>query len=123
MPDLKCRTFLRYTTGLAGTAVAGFAALEAWGRGRPGGPSRLIAAVGEGGYGRLEPAGPELALPAGFQYRRFGLAGWAMADGLPTPGAHDGMAAFPLPNGNLRLIRNHEQFLYVRDLPERDRGL
>jgi secreted PhoX family phosphatase len=31
-----------------------------------------------------------------------------MTDGFPTPGAHDGMAAFPLPNGNIRLIRNHE---------------
>jgi secreted PhoX family phosphatase len=31
-----------------------------------------------------------------------------MSDGFPTPGAHDGMAAFPLPNGNVRLIRNHE---------------
>jgi hypothetical protein len=27
---------------------------------------------------------------------------------LVVPGASDGMAAFPLPNGNVRLIRNHE---------------
>ncbi len=31
-----------------------------------------------------------------------------MSDGRPTPRLHDGMAAFPLPNGNVRLIRNHE---------------
>ena len=31
-----------------------------------------------------------------------------MSDGVATPLAHDGMAAFPLPNGNIRLIRNHE---------------
>jgi secreted PhoX family phosphatase len=31
-----------------------------------------------------------------------------MSNGQPTPKAHDGMAAFRLPNGNVRLIRNHE---------------
>ncbi len=31
-----------------------------------------------------------------------------MTDGKRTPARHDGMAAFPLPNGNIRLIRNHE---------------
>ena len=31
-----------------------------------------------------------------------------MTDGFPTPKAMDGMAAFPLPNGNVLLIRNHE---------------
>ena len=37
-----------------------------------------------------------------------------MSDGNPTPGAFDGMAAFALPNGNVRLIRNHEN----RDAPD-----
>ncbi len=60
------------------------------------------------GYGSLVPAGPELALPPGFGYVTFGVEGDPMADGGPTPRAHDGMAAFPLPNGNVRLIRNHE---------------
>ncbi len=31
-----------------------------------------------------------------------------MSDRNPTPRAHDGMAALALPNGNVRLIRNHE---------------
>jgi uncharacterized protein len=31
-----------------------------------------------------------------------------MSDGNLTPLAHDGMASFALPNGNVRLIRNHE---------------
>ncbi len=31
-----------------------------------------------------------------------------MADGCATPGRHDGMCAFPLANGNIRLVRNHE---------------
>ncbi|MGH7540932.1 MAG: alkaline phosphatase PhoX [Gemmatimonadota bacterium] len=60
------------------------------------------------GYGPLEPAGPELALPPGFRYVRFGVEGDPMSDGRPTPRAHDGMAAFPLDNGHVRLIRNHE---------------
>ena len=76
---------------------------------------RTLAQEGEGGYGRLEPAGPELALPAGFTYRMFGVEGTIMSDGRPTPKAHDGMAAFPLPNGNIRLVRNHED----RDTPNR----
>lgn len=64
--------------------------------------------LSSGGYGPLRKAGPELALPAGFQYRVIGVEGSAMSDGRPTPPRHDGMAAFPLPNGNIRLIRNHE---------------
>ena len=31
-----------------------------------------------------------------------------MDDGFPTPKAMDGMAAFPGPNGNIVLVRNHE---------------
>ena len=66
------------------------------------------AQADHGGYGPLAPAGPELALPEGFRYRMFGVEGTPMSDGRPTPRAHDGMAAFALPNGNVRLIRNHE---------------
>lgn len=62
----------------------------------------------DGGYGPLVPAGDELALPEGFEYRVFGREGSPMADGHPTPRAHDGMAAFPMPDGSIRLIRNHE---------------
>jgi secreted PhoX family phosphatase len=29
-------------------------------------------------------------------------------DGIPTPGRHDGMAAFDAGNGRVRLVRNHE---------------
>ena len=69
---------------------------------------RKKAKKDEGGYGPLQPAGPELALPAGFTYVMFGVEGSTMSDGNPTPKGHDGMAAFELPNGNVRLIRNHE---------------
>ena len=63
------------------------------------------AGKGEGGYGPLQPT-PDmsddvvrLALPAGFNYVTFGVEGTTMSDGNPTPKAHDGMAAFRLPNG------------------------
>lgn len=71
------------------------------------------AGRGDGGYGPLRAAGPELALPAGFSYTLLSWTGKPMSDGAPTPGAFDGMAAFPLPNGNIRLLRNHEN----RDTP------
>jgi uncharacterized protein len=66
-------------------------------------------ATGEGpGYGPLIPAGNELALPPGFKYSIVSTEGDMMDDGFPVPKAMDGMAAFPLPNGNVMLIRNHE---------------
>lgn len=69
-----------------------------------------------GGYGPLSPQPDQrdgvarLALPAGFGYASFGLVGSTMSDGRPTPSAHDGMAAFQLPQdkGRIRLVRNHE---------------
>lgn len=61
------------------------------------------------GYGDLvkDPEGI-LDLPAGFRYRAFSRTGDLMSDGNPVPGAHDGMAAFPGPNGSTILVRNHE---------------
>jgi uncharacterized protein len=49
-----------------------------------------------------------LALPAGFRYATFSWTGSRMTDGSPTPPLLDGMAAFPGPDGTVRLIRNHE---------------
>jgi len=60
------------------------------------------------GYGALRPAGEFLALPPGFQYSVVSFEGDRMDDGFPVPKAMDGMAAFPLQNGNILLIRNHE---------------
>jgi len=61
------------------------------------------------GYGSLQkdPNGL-LDLPTGFQYRAFSRTGDMMSDGNPVPGDHDGMAAFPGPQGTIILIRNHE---------------
>ncbi|HUG40525.1 MAG TPA: alkaline phosphatase PhoX [Longimicrobiales bacterium] len=103
------RDFLGRTVRFGGGALAGFSALHALGR-LASASSRALhgAGRGEGGYGPLVEAGVELALPEGFEYTRFGALGTIMDDDLPTPPGHDGMGAFPLPNGNIRLIRNHE---------------
>lgn len=85
--------------------MAGFAALGAAACRRQEQPGTRTDA---GGYGPLVPAGDILALPEGFTYTVLGAEGAPMSDGHPTPRAHDGMAAFPLPNGNIRLVRNHE---------------
>ena len=76
---------------------------------------RALAAPGDGSYGPLAPVADlrdgvqRLALPEGFQYRSFGVAGQLMSDGNKTPLAHDGMAAFvDSANGTVRLVRNHE---------------
>jgi len=60
------------------------------------------------GYGPLAPAGDELSLPPGFRYSIVSFEDDAMADNFPVPKAMDGMGAFSLPNGNILLIRNHE---------------
>ncbi len=120
MTDSSRRDFLRRSASVAGAALlapslAGLVACSRdvlpWvGAGR--GIRR--AGLGQGGYGPLRPAGPDLALPEGFSYVVLSSSGRPMSDGHPTPGAFDGMAAFGLPNGNLRLIRNHEN----RDPPD-----
>lgn len=69
---------------------------------------------GEGGYGPLSPTAdgttglPLLLLPEGFRYLSFGWRRDPLADGTPTPGAHDGMAAFSARRHRVRLVRNHE---------------
>ncbi|MBW3578276.1 MAG: PhoX family protein [Actinobacteria bacterium] len=116
---LKTSALAVGSTAMAGSLLQGLmarAALAADGR-----PVRAAGPT-SGGYGRLRPTAPEmpvqryprvnwLALPDGFQYVVFGLAGDALSDHNPTPKAHDGMAAFPAGRGKVRLVRNHE----VRD--------
>lgn len=103
------RGFLGRTARFGGGALAGFSALQTLADlASLSSRAQHTAGPGEGGYGPLVAAGDELALPRGFEYVRFGAMGARMDDGLPTPPAHDGMGAFPLPNGNIRLIRNHE---------------
>jgi secreted PhoX family phosphatase len=113
------RGFLRRSSALAATAflAPSLQGLIACSQSAPATrKSRrpMQATRGTGGYGALHDAGPELALPAGFSYTVLSFTGKPMSDGNATPGAFDGMGAFPLPNGNVRLIRNHEN----RDVPE-----
>lgn len=61
------------------------------------------------GFGPLidDPEGL-LALPEGFAYRVLSRVGERMDDGFLVPDRHDGMAAFPGPDGTTLLVRNHE---------------
>src|SRR5688572_29175350 len=67
------------------------------------------------GYGPIGPVNdhttglPLLHLPAGFQYLSLGWTGDLLSTGLPTPGSHDGMAAFAKDKGRALLVRNHER--------------
>jgi secreted PhoX family phosphatase len=75
-------------------------------------------------YGKIAPVKdmttglPLLQLPEGFSYQSFGWTGDLMADGKPTPAAHDGMAVVRsrYVNGapELTLIRNHENGIDTR---------
>ena len=49
-----------------------------------------------------------LDLPDGFSYDVLSKTGDPMTDGLRTPGAPDGMAAFEGSHGQIILVRNHE---------------
>lgn len=74
---------------------------------------RSSAAISTGtapdGFGSLvpDPSGI-LDLPKGFSYTIISRHGERMDDGFYVPSAHDGMAAFPGPNGLTVLVRNHE---------------
>jgi secreted PhoX family phosphatase len=101
------RAFLRAALRYGGAAAVApsLAGLVACGtRGVPSGLG------GTGSYGPLAPSAdcPELALPDEFRCARLSVAGDLMSDGSATPNAFDGMAAFALPGGTIRLIRNHE---------------
>ena len=111
LPSADRRTFLRGTAVAAGVAGASipFEALAA--RHRAAQPARLDTAPG---YGPLRPVRDQttglelLALPKGFEYVSFGWTNDVMSDGVPTPDAHDGMAAYR--HGDLiHLVRNHER--------------
>ncbi len=122
--SMERRVFLRRLTSAGGGAMfaPSLAGLIRWNDGGwmtgPGAGdggadrSRRTASPFIEPYGRLvaSPDCPEIEIPESFRCVRLGSGGVASAvrDGLTVPNAFDGMAAFPLPNGNIRLIRNHE---------------
>ena len=69
---------------------------------------RAGATAAKPGYGPLVQHTRHCSIPAGFHVVGFGRAGTRMSDGLRTPNAHDGMAAFRAKHGRVRLLRNHE---------------
>lgn len=80
------------------------------GRGRGGGRGAGPAYQSEvNRYGPLIPDPNRIFdLPKGFRYTILSRTGDTMSDGLRVPGAPDGMAAFPGPDGKVILVRNHE---------------
>ena len=110
MADLDRRSVLRGAAAVAGGALLGgpFAGFVA--------RSAVHADPDSAGFRQLRPI-PDLRdgnvrlwLPEGFQYRSFHDTELTVVldDGTVLPGRHDGMAAFPGPNGNVLLVRNHE---------------
>ena len=98
------RSFLQQTSGAIAIGFAGLRTLFA----------DSVSGQGSGGfienrYGDLMPD-PDgiLDLPPKFAYRVFSRTGDLMDDGLLVPGDHDGMAAYPRPDGKTVLVRNHE---------------
>lgn len=104
--DVSRRHFLRRSAAFS----VGFAGLHALLTSEAAG-----AAPGAAGFDGLvsDPAlvpdpAKILDLPAGFSYVIISRTGEEMTDGLLVPGKHDGMAAFPGPDGSTILVRNHE---------------
>ena len=81
------------------------------------------AGRGYGGYGDLSVSEscPELLIPAGFTCVKLSetLAPSRANPEFMVPQAFDGMAAFPVANGRVRLVRNHE----IRDPVSRAKPL
>ena len=114
--NIQRRAFLWQGAALTGFTVAGpLQALSARVQEVPSRGLRGPRSLGRGpSSGPLSPVADEatglplLMLPEDFRYVSFGWTGDPLADGTPTPGSHDGMAALPYQAGRTRLIRNHE---------------
>ncbi|MGK5533653.1 alkaline phosphatase PhoX [Streptomyces sp. URMC 129] len=107
-PGFQRRALLRGATVAAAASVS-FQALST--RTAAAAPARPAPGVG---YGPLRPVKDQatglelLALPRGFEYISYGWTNDVMDDGVPTPGSHDGMAAFRYGD-KVHLVRNHER--------------
>jgi secreted PhoX family phosphatase len=113
---LDRRAFLRRLAQASGgvTLAPSLSGLAAWSWMSPAaardGAGRSMQQ--QAGYGPLVPSAtcPEFEIPEGFTCQKISVARApsSVRSSLIVPNAFDGMAAFPLPNGNIRLIRNHE---------------
>ena len=107
------RTFLSRLARAGGLAVVApsLSGLAARGSGRRGEGVDPRSFVIEP-YGPLvrSPDCPELEIAESLRCVRLSSGGVpsTVRDGFLVPNAFDGMAAFPMANGNVRLIRNHE---------------
>ena len=96
----------RHFLKTASIVAAGFGGLQNFAAERSKKDLKKLQAKG---YGPLikDPAGV-IDLPEGFTYTTFSKWRDKMDDGLLVPTKHDGMGAFPGPNGLTILVRNHE---------------
>ncbi|SEH02127.1 hypothetical protein SAMN05444920_12462 [Nonomuraea solani] len=113
-PTKTRRAVLAGTAALAGaTALAPLDALAARSA-RADADDRQARRPFSPDYGPLAPVRdhttglPLLLLPRGFEYVSHGWTGDPMSDDVATPALHDGMAAFRVRGGRVRLVRNHE---------------
>jgi len=98
---LSRRTFIHRTA----ISAVGFLGLRALAN------QQMLGAPSSGGAGYGPLVGDArglLRVPVGFSYTVFSHMGEEMVDGFRVPGMHDGMAAFPGPDGRTLLVRNHE---------------
>lgn len=113
MRGIDRRTFLA-RSGQVGLGVSLFGAVQ----GLLSAPLARAQPAEFDGYGPLveDPDGM-LALPEGFSYRVVTEAGRTRTyEGEPSPGVHDGAAAFDADDGNVLIVLNHE----VRGGPDDD---
>ena len=106
MAVINRRRFLQSAAGAAGALALGgpFAGFTALGVSqRPA--FRRLRAIPD-----LRDGVVRLHLPEGFEYRSFHDTSTPITldDGTRLPARHDGMGAFPGPDGNILLVRNHE---------------
>jgi secreted PhoX family phosphatase len=115
MGGISRRTFLQGAAAASGGVVAGgsLQTLFAGAANASGARHGTDPALFElGPVEDLRDGVVRLWLPPGFEYRSFHDTDGApviLDDGTTLPGRHDGMAAFRAKNGNVWLVRNHEQ--------------
>ncbi|MGL5929459.1 MAG: alkaline phosphatase PhoX [Dermatophilaceae bacterium] len=119
MTDLQDHSPIRPAIDRRSALAGGIATLAALGPlqalgARTAGAAPMARAPFSPDYGPLSPVRDDatglalLRLPKGFEYVSYGWTGDLMDDGRPTPGAHDGMAAFRRSDGTISIVRNHE---------------